>query len=126
MHNQINSNNPNNPLQFEVRRVQQQTDGRSLSVVIPNRFSKRMGLTKGDLLKSYLENVGNKLVFEKTLTKNHINAAYGLHSTESIMIVVIIAAVKSTLTINKKPMQVNGSLSIKKRGSHIRVSGEID
>jgi hypothetical protein len=24
-----------------------------------------MGLTKGDLLKSYLENFGNKLVFEK-------------------------------------------------------------
>jgi hypothetical protein len=65
MHNRINSNNPNNPLQFEVRRVQQQTDGRSLSVVIPNRFSKRMGLTKGDILKSYLENFGNKLVFEK-------------------------------------------------------------
>jgi hypothetical protein len=65
MHNRINSNNPNNPLQFEVRRVQQQTDGRSLSVVIPNRFSKRMGLVKGDLLKSYLENFGNKLVFEK-------------------------------------------------------------
>ena len=65
MHNRINSNNPNNPLQFEVRRVQQQTDGRSLSVVIPNRFSKRMGLIKGDLLKSYLENFGNKLVFEK-------------------------------------------------------------
>jgi antitoxin component of MazEF toxin-antitoxin module len=60
----INSNNPNNPLRFEVRRVQQQTTGRSLSVVIPNRYSKRMGLQKGDLLNIRLES-GSKLIFEK-------------------------------------------------------------
>jgi hypothetical protein len=78
MHNRINSNNPNNPLQFEVRRVQQQTDGRSLSVVIPNRFSKRMCITKGDILKSYLENFGNKLVFEKV----ELSSSYG--SSEQI------------------------------------------
>jgi antitoxin component of MazEF toxin-antitoxin module len=51
----INTNNPNNPLKFEVRRIQQQTDGRSLSVVIPNRFSKKMGLSRGDLLKMTLQ-----------------------------------------------------------------------
>jgi antitoxin component of MazEF toxin-antitoxin module len=64
MSTRINSNNPNNPLRFEVRRVQQQTTGRSLSVVIPNRYSKRMGLQKGDLLNIRLES-GSKLIFEK-------------------------------------------------------------
>jgi antitoxin component of MazEF toxin-antitoxin module len=61
----INTNNPDNPLQFEVRKVQQQTDGRSLSIVIPNRYSKRMGLHKGDLLKIYLDYGGKLLVSEK-------------------------------------------------------------
>ena len=64
MSTRINSNNPNNPLRFEVRRVQQQTTGRSLSVVIPNRYSKQMGLQKGDLLNIRLES-GSKLIFEK-------------------------------------------------------------
>ena len=64
MSTRINSNNPNNPLRFEVRRVQQQTTGWSLSVVIPNRYCKRLGLQKGDLLNVHLES-GSKLVFEK-------------------------------------------------------------
>jgi hypothetical protein len=64
MHNRINSNNPNSPLQFEVRRVQQQTDGRSLSVVIPNSYSKKMGLQKGDLLKMRLTS-RKELISEK-------------------------------------------------------------
>ena len=74
MNYRTNSNNHNNPLKFEVRRVQQQTDGRSLSVVIPTQYSKRMNLHKGDLLKSYLENYGdsNKLVFEKVDLTSHL------------------------------------------------------
>jgi antitoxin component of MazEF toxin-antitoxin module len=35
-----------------------------LYVVIPNRYSKRLGLRKGDLLNVHLES-GSKLVFEK-------------------------------------------------------------
>jgi antitoxin component of MazEF toxin-antitoxin module len=40
---------------FEVRRLQQQTDGRSLSVVIPTKYSKKLGLRKGDLLKIHIQ-----------------------------------------------------------------------
>jgi antitoxin component of MazEF toxin-antitoxin module len=64
VNNRINQNNPNNPLRFEVRRIQQQTDGRSYSVVIPNRFSKKMGLSKGDLLKMSLQD-SRLLISEK-------------------------------------------------------------
>jgi hypothetical protein len=64
MNSRINTNNPNNPLRFEVRRVQQQTDGRSLSVVIPNSYSKTMGLQKGDLLKMRLTS-SRELISEK-------------------------------------------------------------
>ena len=75
----INTNNPNNPLRFEVRRVQQQTSGRSLSVVIPNRYSKRLGLRKGDLLNVHLES-GSKLVFEKVnlLSGNQVSTPLAL------------------------------------------------
>jgi antitoxin component of MazEF toxin-antitoxin module len=55
MSNRINTNNPNNPLKFEVRRLQQQTDGRSLSVVIPTKYTRKMNLSKGDLLKMSLK-----------------------------------------------------------------------
>jgi antitoxin component of MazEF toxin-antitoxin module len=65
MNSRINANNPTNPLRFEVRRVQQQTDGRSLSVVIPNSYSKKMGLQKGDLLKIHLNENNRSLVSEK-------------------------------------------------------------
>jgi hypothetical protein len=64
MNNRINANNPTNPLRFKVRRVQQQTDGRSLSVVIPNSYSKKMGLQKGDLLKMHLTS-NRELISEK-------------------------------------------------------------
>jgi len=64
MNNRINTNNPSNPLHFEVRKVQQQQNGRSLSVVVPNRYAKRMGLAKGDLLNIRLE-AGSKLIVEK-------------------------------------------------------------
>jgi antitoxin component of MazEF toxin-antitoxin module len=65
MSKRINTNNPNNPLKFEVRRLQQQTDGRSLSVVIPTKYTRKMNLSKGDLLKASLESNNKKLVFEK-------------------------------------------------------------
>ncbi len=67
----INTNNPTNPLRFEVRRVQQQTDGRSLSVIIPNSYSKKMGLQKGDLLKMHLNENNRSLVSEKLELEGH-------------------------------------------------------
>jgi len=63
MNYRTNSNNPNNPLKFEVRRVQQQTDGRSLSVVLPAQYTRRMNVSKGDLLKMYLDD--RRLISEK-------------------------------------------------------------
>ena len=70
MNIRINTNNPTNPLRFEVRRVQQQTDGRSLSVVIPNNYSKKMGLQKGDLLKMHLTS-NRELISEKLELKGN-------------------------------------------------------
>jgi hypothetical protein len=65
MVNRTNTNNPNNPLKFEIRKVQQQSDGRSYSLVIPNRFSRKMGISKGDLMKIYLED--NRLLISERI-----------------------------------------------------------
>jgi hypothetical protein len=85
MTNRINTNNPDNPLRFEVRRVQQQQNGRSLSVVVPNRYAKRMGLAKGDLLNIRLES-GSKLIFEKVNlfsgSGNQVSTPLALGGTE--------------------------------------------
>ncbi|HKG87947.1 MAG TPA: hypothetical protein VKA95_06440 [Nitrososphaeraceae archaeon] len=79
MHNRINSNNPQDPLKFQVRRIQQQTDGRSLSIIIPSIFSKKLNLHRGDLLKASLES-GSKLVFEKVnlLSGNQVSTPLSL------------------------------------------------
>jgi antitoxin component of MazEF toxin-antitoxin module len=65
MHNRINTNNPSNPLHFEVRKVQQQRNGSSLMVTLPTRYIKRMSLKRGDLLKMYLGYGDKSLIAQK-------------------------------------------------------------
>ena len=65
MNNRINTNNPSNPLHFEVRKIQQQRNGRSLMVTLPTSYIKRMSLKRGDLLKMYLGYGDKSLIAQK-------------------------------------------------------------
>jgi antitoxin component of MazEF toxin-antitoxin module len=71
MNNRINSNNPSNPLHFEVRKVQQQRNGRSLMVTLPTNYTRKMELKRGDLLKMFIDTDDKSLVCEKVDLTTH-------------------------------------------------------
>lgn len=48
---------------IEIRRVQDYSGERSLTIVLPKIFSERLRIEKGDFLKVHLEN--NRLILEK-------------------------------------------------------------
>jgi hypothetical protein len=61
-----NSKNQNNPLFFEVRKVQDSR--RCLMVSIPKRFTNWMRISKGSLVKIEFnsdESLGNRIIIEK-------------------------------------------------------------
>jgi antitoxin component of MazEF toxin-antitoxin module len=49
---------------MEVRKIQRNTDGTSLSVVIPNNFCEKLGLRYGDLMMMRLD-AGNKIILSE-------------------------------------------------------------
>jgi hypothetical protein len=68
-HYNMQLNNPinqNNPLFFEVRKIQD--SGRCLMVSIPKRFTNWMRIGKGSLVKIEFnsdENMGNRIIIER-------------------------------------------------------------
>jgi len=65
MQNRTNTNNPSNTLQFEVRKVQQQQNGRSLMVTLPTPYIKKLSLRRGDLLKMSLGHGDKSTILQK-------------------------------------------------------------
>lgn len=49
---------------MEVRKIQKNNDGTSLSIVIPNTFCERLGLRYGDLMMMRLD-AGNKIILSE-------------------------------------------------------------
>lgn len=62
-----NSSNPNNPMPYEVRKVQDSS--RLVFITVPKRFADSMGIKKASLVKIQYDKNGRTLI----ITKVHID-----------------------------------------------------